>query len=231
MIKLHHLIKEHLLYEGLIHSVSRSTFDDMISRWAITNDKIRILFRDYNKILIEFVKNIDEKELDNLLKLINNLGWFVSSCLIGNKKNNPKWKTFDKNEFKNNILYAFQIEAKFDLELTDMRYGVLYHITSSVNDPKIMKIGLIPKTLSKAGYHPERIYFTTTIEACEFMAQQFNKLNKNLDHFSIYEVDMKSAIKNNDQMRLFNDPNLRNSVYTLSNIPPKFIKFIKAIGV
>ena len=235
MIKFTHQIKDHLLYEGLIHSVPRSTFKDMVDRWAIVNDKIKISFKDYNKILIQFTENINEKELENLLILINNLGWYVSVFLVGDKDSKPSWIKFDKDIFKkedtNKSLYAFQVEAKFDLDVTDREFKVLYHVTPSVHDLKIKRIGLVPKSLSKSAYHPERIYFLQTVEECKFIAGKFNKQNRNLKEFSIYAVDIKLAERYSGYLRLFNDPNLRGSVYTLSNIPPQCIKFVEKITI
>jgi len=230
VIKFTHLIKDHLLYEGLIYSVSIDTFEDMVNRWAIVNDGIKITSnRSNNKIFITFLRTPTPNDADNLLKIINNLGWFVSAYCNGNTM---KWGRVDKDTLidrKN--LHSFQIEAKFDLDVSDCGFDILYHITPSVDDNKIQKIGLVPKSLSKVAYHPERIYFTKTPEATEIIAKQFHKLNKDTKHFSIYKVDIKSAIRNNSQLRLFKDPNFVDGIYTLSNIRPKNIEFIREIEI
>lgn len=232
MIKLNHLIKEHLIYEGLIHSVSLHKFDDLVSRWAIVNDKIKIKFSRWSeKIHIVFLSPPSADELDNLLKLINNLGWYVS---VYSLKNKSGWIKFDRDNFTTNEilinLQSFQIEAKFDLDISDWDFDVLYHVTPSVNDSKIQKIGLVPKNVNKIAYHPERIYFAKSPEAMEIIAKQFNKLDPELDHFSVYEIDIKSAMKDNPHLRLFKDPNFGDGIYTLSNIHPKHIKFLRAVG-
>ena len=230
MIKLNHLIRDHLLYEGLIYSVSKTKFNDMINRWAISTEKIKIVPKNGNIIIISFIKPPSEKELDNLLKLINNLGWYISAGLLN--KENMKWKKFDKNDFKNNspllnILIAIQAEAKFDPELTDMEFSVLYHATPSINDNKIRKIGLVPKSLSKISYHPERIYFTRTEDEAELIANRFFELNNTLKEFSLYKIDINAAMEDNPQLRLFDDPLFKDGIYTLSNISPIFITFLR----
>lgn len=231
MIKLNNLIKEHLIYEGLIHSVSQSKFQDMVDRWANSNQKIKLQLRPDNKITIKFDFNIDSKEFNNLLKLIDNLGWFGSAYL--EIEENMKWKKFDKDNFSlaNKKLLSLQVEAKFDLELTDIEFPVLYHTSPIINNIKIKEIGLIPKNQSKISYHPERIYFTKTSEELDTIAYQFYKLNTNVVEFSAYEVDIERAKENNPNLRLFNDPNFNNGIYTLSNIPPQFIKLIDKISI
>jgi hypothetical protein len=232
MIKLNRLIKEHLIYEGLIHSVSQSTFKDMVERWSGANDKIKIVYRPNNVINIHFIYyDMDKKEFNILLKLINNLGWFVSAYL--EMEQTMKWKKFNQNEFSLPIknLSSLQVEAKFDLELTDIEFDILYHTSPSINNEKIKKIGLVPKNQSKISYHPERIYFTRTKEELDTIAYQFHKLNPTIIEFSVFEINIAGAKDNNRSLRLFNDPNFYGGIYTLSNIPPKFITLINKITI
>jgi len=231
VIKLNHLIKEHLIYEGLIHSVSKARFEYLLDRWAVASDKIKIVSKEKNILHLQIIKVLELKEFDNLLQLIDNLGWYISAYLT--IENNTKWKRFIKNGFINDLkkLDVLQLEPKFDLEKTDIRFKVLYHITPSINDKKIQLLGLVPKTLNKISNHPERIYFTRTKDELELLANRFNKLSNNIREFSIYEVDIESAMKHNDQLRLFEDPNFENGIYTLSNIPPRFIKMVDRISL
>lgn len=233
MIKLNHLIKEHLIYEGLIHSVSKTKFEDFVNRWATANDKIEVNYaKAGEKIVVKFIRKLNAEELDNLLKLINNLGWYVSGYLTG-----YRWEKYNKSDFVNDFnsdnkhenVIAIQVEAKFDLEVTDEEFEFLYHITPSINDTKIQKIGLVPKSLNKLMYHPERIYFARTEDDLKIIADKFNYLDKNLKSFSIYKVDIRSAKHNNEQLRLFDDPNFPSGIYTLSNIHSQDIQLIKKI--
>jgi hypothetical protein len=228
MIKLNGLIKDYLLYEGLIHSVSISEFEDYVNRWVISSDKFEII-ADNKKIKLNFKKNLNVKELDNLLKFINTLGWFVSAYLVGD--NIMKWKKFDKDGFvQNDInkkLYSFQVEAKFDTEFNKYGFDYLYHVTPSINDNKIGEIGLVPKSRNKISYHPERIYFTPDIQDLDAIANQFHKLDSSVTEFSYYEVNIKNATKNNSGIRLFEDPNFKGGIYTLSNIRKQDLKFLR----
>lgn len=244
MILLNHLIKDHLLYEGLIHSVSRTRFVDMFERWSLTANKFNIVppKGDSSKIVLQTYKNITSKELNNLLQLINNLGWFISSCMVNTDENdnsiaNVKWKKFEKDDIiknyidKNEIVYAFQCEPKFDLDVSDSNLKTVYHITPSINDIKIKRIGLIPKSLKKISYHPERIYFAESIKDLEFIAERFHAKDKKISEYSIYEINLNSAMKDNSQLRLFIDPNFEGGIYTLSNIHPSHLTLIKKINV
>jgi len=228
MIKLNGLIKDNLLYEGLIHSVSPAEFDDMIKRWVISNDKFDVLLKN-EKIQLNFKDNLNVKELNNLLQFINKLGWFVSAYLVYDI--DMKWKSFDRESFIltniNKKLYSFQVESKFDVEFNKYEFDYLYHTTPSINDEKISKIGLVPKSRSKISYHPERIYFVKNEQDLDAISNQFHKLDSSVKEFSYYKVNIKQSIKNNSGIRLFNDPNFTDGIYTLSNIDKRFIEFIK----
>lgn len=232
MIQLNHLIKEHLVYEGLIRSVSKSTFEYMINRWLISSDKIQIVkeTNDVKKLELIFNQNLNEDELVNLTKYINTLGWFVSAYYVIEKM---KWKPFHMNYFlkneMNNHIHSFQVEAKFDTEVTDKGFKVLYHTTPSINDEKIQKIGLVPKGISKISYHPERIYFSINKNDLEFISKKFHQRDKSLTEFSFYEIYIDKERKRNEELRLFQDPNFGNGLYTLSNIHKDNLKFLKKI--
>lgn len=226
MIKFNHLIKEHLLYEGLIHSVSKTTFEDMVNRWSALQDKMVVFpVKGKSKLLLRFSQTITKKELDNLIKLANNLGWYISVYLT---KENLKWKEFKDNVIDGTLI-SLQVEPKFDLDVTDQNFKILYHITPSINDKKISEIGLVPKSLNKISYHPERVYFGKSESDVDSLLAQFKKLRSTDDdcYYSIYQVDIGKEMKRNDQLRLFKDPNFENGFYTLSNIHKDNLKIIK----
>jgi len=122
---------------------------------------------------------------------------------------------------------SFQVESKFDVEFNKYEFDYLYHTTPSINDEKISKIGLVPKSRSKISYHPERIYFVKNEQDLDAISNQFHKLDSSVKEFSYYKVNIKQSIKNNSGIRLFNDPNFTDGIYTLSNIDKRFIEFIK----
>ena len=229
MIKLNHLIKEHLLYEGLIYSVSIEKFQEMIDRWFNFNNIIVITTSKDNKIKLDLRENISPETFKLLFKFINNMGWFISAYLIISD-NGLKWKKFNVDNIKEKII-SLQVEAKFDLEVTETTSDILYHISPSINDKKIEKIGLVPKTLNKISYHPERIYFGETEDDVEVLLSAFIKTNKDIKQYSIYEIQISKSIKNNKQLRLFKDPNSIRGIYTLSNILPQHIKLVRTINL
>jgi hypothetical protein len=228
VIKLNHLIKGHLIYEGLIHSVSIDRFEDLVNRWSISADKFKVLNKN-SKIQLVFDDNITEYELESLIRYVNMLGWYVSAYLIGEA--GLRWKKFSVADFTKDTvdkkLYSLQLEAKYDLELNGRNFDFLYHSTPSVNDDKINSIGLVPKSRNKIAYHPDRVYFTRTETELDDITERFHSLYPTVKEYSYYQVDIKGAIHDDGTIRLFNDPNTANGIYTLSNIPKQYLSLIK----
>ena len=227
MIKLNHLIKDHLIYEGLIHSVSVDKFADMVDKWSISSTKMDIKVSG-QKIVIHLEENLTSTELDNFLRLINSLGWFVSVYSVFGGLG--KWKKFDRSDFEtdceNRRILAMQLEAKYDREVDPQNFDILYHTTPSVNDEKIKRIGLVPKDRGKISVHPDRIYFAQTKSDLGIINERFHQLNKDVKEYTYYSVDIRAAAKNNATIRLFVDPNFEDGLFTLSNIEAKHLSVI-----
>lgn len=233
MIKLNNILQDTLLYEGLIYTHDIDTTIHHLERWSISNTKFIIKKTTLNTIQINFGQQPSDKEIDNLLKWINNLGWFIADYLVNSIP--LRRKSFvNQNEFKDDVkkhkLLNILLEAKYDLELNkyELCSKTWYHITPLSNKNKVDKIGLIPKSLSKISNHPERIYLTNSEADAIGVAELFDKL-KGTD-FVLYKIDIDGLIKHNNGIRFFKDPNLGSGIYTLSNIPNKFLKFIKIIN-
>jgi len=222
MIKLNHLIRKETIYEGLIHTVDLGTTADMLIKWSGSGKKF-VVKETPKKIRLNFLTNLDAEELKHLLKLINNLGWFVSSVLISDSE--MHWKRFDYNDFIKNDMntqwVSFQLEAKFDLELNIHDYDVLYHVSPTINKDKILKIGLVPKAKEKKLSHPDRIYLADNEDDINTIAFQFIRINPR--PLSLFKIDFRGVRRNNPSIRLFEDPNFRGGIYTLSNIAGRFI--------
>ena len=227
MIKLNHLIRKDIIYEGLIHTVNIDTTADMLEKWSGSEGKF-IIKEKPKKLQINFLHNLDESELKHLLELINNLGWFVSSILVSEPE--MKWKKFNYNDFIKNDFNrkwaSFQLEPKFDIELNIYDYNIVYHVSPSINKDKILRIGLVPKSKGKMMSHPDRIYLSDNIEDIVSITFQFQKMYPDIE-FSLFEIDFKEVRKNNPSIRLFDDPNFEGGFFTLSNIPPQFISEIE----
>ena len=90
MIKLIGLLEDTLLYEGLIYTHDIDTTVDHLNRWSNHNSKFIIKKTARNTIQLNFGKQLNNNELHNLLKWINNLGWFVSEYRVNDGGNKIK---------------------------------------------------------------------------------------------------------------------------------------------
>lgn len=185
-------------------------------------ESVRILNRKFPSLSIEvekdgevYIENYPNLTIGEIFPLINNLGYFISNLTLDGKR----WITEYKDE---TIPVAFVLEPKYDYQVEIPK--ILYHITLSLNDSSILKRGLIPRSKSKLSYHPERIYLTDNLEAAKFFIQHLDEYPESVYGVSLFEVDGSGIDK------LYSDINLRNGgYYTLNNIKPEYIRFVKKI--
>lgn len=233
MIKLTGILQDTLLYEGLIHTADIDTTTHHLEMWTTSHRKFKITKTARNTILLKFGESLNENEFDNLNKHINNLGWFISVYKINKPPfENKKFElsSFKKDTKEHSLLLLF-LEAKFDLEINKHELKRLYHTTLLKNKNKIEQVGLVPRTKSKISHHPERIYLTSSFFMAEALADSFAK-DSNDKEFIIYKIDIDGLRRSNNGIRFFQDPNLSvDGFYTLSNIPPKFLKIEKQISL
>ena len=105
----------------------------------------------------------------------------------------------------------------------------LYINYSTSKEEKILRIGLAPKNKEKLSRHPERIYFTNSLEGAKRLIHNI-KFIVNNDKFSIFEVDLKK-LHMVRHIRWFPDPNYPGEgFYTYENIPPKYLKVVRRIN-
>ena len=139
--------------------------------------------------------------------LFTNLGYFISLVDIDNK-----W---------NKVVDAVILEPKYDIKVKVPKN--LYHASPLKYKDKILKNGLVLKSLSKVSLHPDRIYLTDDIMTCKMFASNLpkDKLPFYQDGYCIYSIDV-SYIDN-----LYSDINIRKSGYYIDyNIPPNAIKLV-----
>lgn len=219
-----------MLYEGLIHTTDISTTTDHLKLWSTASAKFKVTPTNKNTIKLTFGKQPSDKEIENLIRWVNSLGWFIAGYTVNDGIFDYKqFKTKEEllDELNSYDLLSMVLEAKYDLELDKYDLKDVYHITDISHKDKIEKIGLVPKTLSKISYHPERIYLTTSEDDAIKLATKFG--NKN-SKFVLYQIDITNLLKYNNGIRFFSDPNLKSGIYTLSNIPPKFLIFKEIVG-
>ncbi len=233
MIYLKRIIQEIKLYEGLDMTHSRATTIGMLKTWGKYRDRkseIIPYVEGEDKVIIS-IKNSSKDEFDNIIRLINNMGWFPSVYYLENQPKKYDYNTFIKL-IESNYELLLEIKAKFDIQVdsdTIDSIDELYHISPTVNEDKILKIGLAPKNKEKIATHPSRIYFAFDYKDAEFLAKDRN-FNQGKKHMTIFKVDMIELNKRR-LIRFFKDPDFEGGIYTYENIPPQFISVEKRIEV
>lgn len=166
---------------------------------------------------------IDKSALVKFLKYINNLGWFPSYITTPSYKG--KW---NENVYSSD-LSKIRFEAKFDEEIVEKIPNFLYHITPTQNANKILNVGLVPKSRSKASYHPERVYLGKSLEGIKKLAPQMYQKTGD-KNYTVLKID--TEIIPGGYLRLYTDPNYsKEAYYTLNNIPPQAIEKIQTINL
>jgi len=183
----------------------------------------------FKKRYLEYVYDLDKDgsiyiygNLDNnfkdIMKLVQLCGWFPSNISI-----NQEWNIFvDKNIYSN--INGISIEPTKDIIIKN-KPKVLYHVSDSIYDKKIFKIGLIPKSKFKLSNHPDRIYLTDSLDVAKELKSVFDKMlldsGSNREN-TIWIVDSDGIVV------LFSDINLRDGgFYVMSNISPNNITKLK----
>lgn len=229
MLLLKKIVKELMLYEGLEISYSIPACLMNLNRlWNIDNT---FFYEEENKtIKMVIQKQVDKKTFDAVITHINNvLGYFPSH--ITTPTENYKYTYELALELLNTDNFGIYFDAKYDVEISnDELPNYIYHISPSVYDDKIIKIGLAPKTKNKLSTYPARIYFGLTIEAVSGLLTNPPFLRGN-SKFTIFKVNFEELNKVRD-IRFFKDPiYMPNGIYTYENIPPEYITIIKKLDI
>lgn len=204
------------LQEGLIKTTNIGKTLNILekkysSKFIFTKSKNSFYIKTFHTDIIN---------LNNIIKDANNLGWFPS--FMETEDYTGKWneKYFKKGEIK------LRFEAKFDEEIVEKIPEILYHITPTQNVDKILKIGLVPKSRSKASFHPERVYLGNSIKGIEKLGEMFYQ-KTGIKNWTILKI--KTDMVPGDYLKLYTDPNYKQGYYILNNIPPQAIEKIKEI--
>jgi hypothetical protein len=181
---------------------------------------------DYAIFFYFITNNIKE----TLISRSEIIGYFPSVFKIDDSTQTPKNKSsideyvefikkFNIPENYKEIYFQFESWLDNIVELPDE----LYHVFNIKSKEKILRYGLEPKSNNKISYHPDRIYFSSSIRG----ARSFiNQLDKNQD-YEIAVID-KSIIDKRYKLLIRKDPNYDDGYYTCQNISPFWIsKIIK----
>jgi hypothetical protein len=180
-----------------------------------------------------FIISIDNPNIENIKKLlvnINNFGWFPSFFRYKTKEDNivaDKWNDKIINIINKLESISITFEAKFDEEIIEKIPEILYHISPTQNVDKILKVGLVPKSRSKASYHPDRVYLSNDLKDIENLGKKFNQ-KTGIKNWTILKIN--TDLIPGEYFKLYTDPNYEPGYYTLNNIPPQAIEKIKEIN-
>lgn len=158
------------IYEGLIRSYPRQDLKSYILstlRLPIQPDKV-----EPNNIIVQMYAQHMNK-FDQLIKLIQQYGWYISGIELEAIVNGRallyefKGTSEDIKEYidiitNNGGKSMITIEPKYNDEVKTPK--LLYHATlNSIWLNKISKIGLTPKSQSILATHPDRVYYMNTV--------------------------------------------------------------------
>jgi len=207
-----------LIPEGLIHT---HPIDKSVNVLKRKFTKLTIELGDDNEIFISgYMDNIGKYQ-----PIITNLGYFISTAT----KNGEEWF----NDFDDETIpIGICIEPKFDLVIKNIP-NELYHVSHIRFKHKILKSGIVTKTLSRLSNHPNRIYLTDSL----IKGKQFGK-HLMLDDFEdkrergesvelipkgfcVYEIN-KNCIS-----KIYSDINMRDGGFYI--LAPLGIKCFKLI--
>lgn len=201
-----------LMGEGLIKTHHPNYVLNLLNTWF--NKEIKAINDipiegSIGSIIVYLKSKLTDEKYDNLLKLMNNMGYYVASYFDNNG-------TFGKVKDELDNVYGIRFEPKFDIEYRpNQRY--MYHLTDKKHLDKILKIGLTPKTKSKMLYHPDRIYLTKTIEGLNNIKTVFD-INYS-GEYVVLKIDLRDLF-----IFLRQDGQFKEGVYTTDNIPPNHIE-------
>lgn len=233
-----------LIKEGLIKThdifVSKNILDRNLSNFGINYKSI---VKDNNTMSIHIEYDyIDIEFIDILLVLLNNLGYFPSYLYLNNDNMSYEYK-FDYNKLEIDLnkkikSITFIVESTFDIPIDIPKY--LYHVTRRCYVNKILKRGLVSKSLMKITYHPERIYYMFKLENCYKLIETFkyndkknphdliDYRNKNGHNIQYYDFDILKINTDGLDIKLYQDPNFsEKGCYGYDNIPPSNIETIE----
>jgi len=235
----HEFSLNNAIYEGLIKTYPRQDLKAYIQsklRLSVQPDSV-----DVNNIIIQ----VTEKQIYNinrLLKLIQQYGWYISGIELGTIINGRQLgydfngSDVDINEYIETITKhggrsLITIEPKYSDEVKTPT--LIYHTTlNSIWANKISKIGLSPKSQSILSTHPDRVYYMNNIEGAEqfgvvlareklqaaksktYNSTKFNPVDF-YKHWVVLEIDTTKIpnARGLSYFRVHMDPNAPNDKY------------------
>jgi hypothetical protein len=216
----------YILLEGLITTHSIASTISHLKRWFKLPMRISKIYTENDRIFLNIAEKTSIENYERLFKYMNNMGYFCS-LYYRNDTDEPNEIKYEQEQFikhlKEFLIFPLTMifEAKYDIAVDLNDVHILYHATERKNLEKIKRIGIVPKTKSKISSHPDRIYFTYTLEDCWQMVENFKHLYLGEDYV-VLKIDLSKITNRN--IKFYNDPNYSNlGIYTYWNIPPNAI--------
>lgn len=223
------------LYEGLIRTVNPKDAVKILKRnlkdvpefhiHGYSHEYIGIMFKvtyPPSNVARMFGSDTTDPNLSKIFKLVNNLGYFVSTYIFDPFQHDEYRTSYNPTKFRSDFLslnpnfILFVLERKYDA-VDEYIPEKLYHITNKSFINRIQSRGLVPRSGSKQSYHPERIYFTKNIDNMrEFSNMVSGYIPK--ENQLVLTIDTKGL-----DNTFYIDPNLDDAIYTYKNIDPKNI--------
>ena len=226
-----------ILSDGLIKSIDIYKFERKMametSKWRTTSLAER---PPYGYVFVDLTSYDETSPLPYddvidamkvLLTRANTLGWFMSLGMVSTDSNTIKFKKIeDLATIKDRTIYEIrlQCEPKYDYEVFDISDmpQYMYHVTDQKYVPKIMKIGLTPRSKQKHSNHPDRIYLLDGTDGIDDILS--GGLGDHIEKIALLKID-KSKLSS--KIKFYVDPQFPvKGVYTYTNIPSNSIEVI-----
>ncbi len=221
------LEERYLIKKGLIMSyrvgavckiLSRLGFESVFMEDILGRDYFKMGTVSYNRsilcsVLIDAQDNFNEYY--TFIRFINDFGYFMSQIFIDKIKIYTDHTEFemDKNSGIVSGIVKILIEPIYDTEIDTSHFEYMYHVTSDLALPMILKKGLSFKSKRKLSKHPDRIYLAVTKDSAIYLAEMFEDLELGSGF-----ILLKVKVPRNSYFKCFIDQNVSNALYTYSHI-------------
>lgn len=213
------------LYEGLIKSHPKVSVIRFLEKQ--TNKKVFI--NNIHKNGQGFLFAIHDAEMsvkkfEEILKTIENgYGWKPILFIYNFDDEYTEFERMflDEGEIP---MVRVQLEPMHPVQLTTKQYPIiLFHISPTKFKDKILKKGLIPKSINKKFKHKDRVYFTDNFTIIKSLTRALSRAN-NEREWSVYRI---RTIHLPSNFTLFSDELLDNSFFTKDNVSSRIITHIE----
>ena len=181
-------------------------------------------------IQVSYPEYADNKEV--ITDILNSCGFYYSY------DKDTYTETFGTHEI---VFHIALFEPKFNEEVDGLRNEekVLYHITHTSNEQRILKQGFTPRDNGSEMTYPPRIFFGRGSDGKQkalYMgvnlytkrigrynkedSQRNNKDSRRNDQYTLFTVDVAKMPNN---IRFYGDPGSYTGVWTNDNVPPNCI--------